>query len=233
MTYQNRDGLVPGAARRANDPDMGRWDRGAPERSQAHDYHGYGGDPMRGIRLPFVPDYDRTFIVADMPALSGGQESGELVLKWPHGGIVQEMALTVLGIPPADPGGVQGWMTNFAIKITVGDGRESIFVQGGTTGNTSTAYTSFAGLCGANGERRFLLKRPVYPTLSWTIEVKNIGSSELALTPEVLFFMDSDTGDVRRHFFKKISVPAGTAVEVWDQQGNVHEIDTSHHSRGR
>jgi hypothetical protein len=231
MTRQNRDGMVPGAARRENDPGMGRWDRGAPERSQAHDYHGYGGDPMRGIRVPFVPDYDRTFIVADMPALSAGQESGELVLKWPHGGIVQEMALSVLGVPPG-AGSIQAWMTNFALKITVGDGRESIFVQGGTTGNTSTAYTSFAGLCGANGERRFLLKRPVYPTLSWTIEVKNIGSSETALVPEVLFFMDSDTGDVRRHYYKSISVPEGTDVEVWGNDGHSHKIDTRRH-RGR
>jgi hypothetical protein len=231
MTHQNRNGLVPGAATRANDPGQGNWGRRIG-RSQAHEYHGYGGDPLRGVRIPYEPDYDRTMLVAGMPALAGGQESGPLTVYWPSGGVVVAMALTVLGVPVADPGGMQGWMTNFALKITSGDGREAFFVQGGTSGATSDAFTSFAGLCGANGERRFLLKRPVYPTLSWSVEVKNIGSSELALTPEVLFFFDSDPGDTRRHFFKKVSVPEGTIVEVWKKNGRgAVEIDTGDDGR--
>lgn len=214
MTRQNQDDFYPGASRRANDLEEGRWGQRIGK-SQLHEYHGYGGDPVRGKSLPYEPDYDRTMLVANVPTLVGGAESGPLTVYWPHGGLVVAMAVSVTGLPLDTIYGSA--MSNFAIKVTVGDGRESLFVQGGTSGATSDAYTSFVSLCGANNERRFLLKRPVYPTLSWTVELKNIGASESGLQAEVVFFLDSDPGDVRRHFYKSIAVPKGTLVEVYSQ----------------
>lgn len=223
MTHQNRQGMVPGQARRANDLEEGRWGhrQGHSQfgRGQAHSYHGYGGDPMGGSRIHYTPDFDRTMSVANVPAVAAGASSGPLTVYWPHGGIIVAMRGTTKG----DGSGTG--LASIGVQITVGDGREVINVQGGTTGATTGAFPTFAELMGPVGDQWCLLKRPVYPTLSWTVEFFNWHASQ-TYTPSLTFFMDSDPGDVRRHYFKRIKVPEGTEVEVFSQRGS-WMIDTA------
>jgi|KBSMisStaDraftv2_1062788.scaffolds.fasta_scaffold01720_6 hypothetical protein len=221
MVPRHRPG-VPGAHPRRNDPGNGMW--GAPEhreRSQFDKFRGRDGHPIRGKSLPYEPDYDRTIKVANVEPVPAGQESAPYTILWPHGGLVVGMQATTL----AD-GSALG-MSSIGIKISAGDGRESFLIQAASTGATTDSFTSLLSLCGANNERRFLFKRPVYPQLSWEITFKNFAAVDgPTYTPEVVFFVDSDPGEIRRYFFKKVAVPAGCLVEVYGANGK-RVIDTS------
>lgn len=177
------------------------------------DLRGAGMKPQRTNTITRVQRaFSCCYKVPNIGALGPGLESNPYPVYWPVSGMVRMMNATTV----AD--GSREGMSSIGVEITILDGREDLFKSAGAAGNAGPDYNIFASLFGLDGDRDFMLERPVTNALAWQVRFKNFHASN-TFTPDLTFYVDEDPGGVHRFSDRRIEVPRGTEIEVYSPSG--------------
>jgi hypothetical protein len=192
---------------------------------RVHGPHRADQPPHVGTDFGVVRPYNCTYKVQGITPLAGQATSNPYPVYWPVGGIVREIYGTVQSPDLAD--NPQSLMQRIGVTITILDGREDIFKSAAAAGSAGADFNRYASLFGLNGERRFILQRPIYAALAWQVRFTNFGSSDDGdLTPDLTFFVDEDPHGTNRVHYNRVQVPEGVEIEVYGPSGSRY-IDSS------
>src|SRR5262249_47658759 len=124
---------------------------------------------ITGVRRP----YNVVYKVQGVQPIAGTDtpgtptQSNPYAVDWPVAGMVREMYGTVRSSDETViQSGSAAAMANIGVEITILDGREDIFKSAGAAGSAGADFNTFSALFGANGERVFILERPIYAALA-------------------------------------------------------------------
>jgi hypothetical protein len=181
------------------------------------DLRGFGLMPQRtGTITRVMRPFSCCYKVANVTSLPANSGSNAYPVYWPVSGMVRMMNGTTVG------DGSRKGQSAIGVEITILDGREDLFKSAGAAGNAGPDYNNFASLFGLDGDRDFILERPVTAALAWQVRFFNF--SDTAYTPDLTFYVDEDPRGVHRYSDRRIEVPSGTTIEVYNESGQRRQM---------